>query len=376
MPTGAANPAIAWLDITQVGLVRGIAASAGLSLIGAGSPDGARTGEVAHGLGCEPIADLRAALALLAKPGEPDESAPRPLVLLASPHGFGADPGGADAQLLAECAPRGVRFATLEPIPASLLELPGAGVETAAAGTGHGPAARTGSMELARFLPLFSASAPARDAAELLADFGPPRVMHFESMSRPGEGSLGARLYDAMNTVLAFFGEPEQVDAAYVPPIALGSGTLRIAPPETLRDLHGRMTANMRYSDGRAVCLLLSDDSPRWTTTLTLLADSGTPDRGGCLRVSDSGLEWTSADGSIVESSRLRDRRKPDNGNTGAGAAAAIAAQIQALLNDRGHATPPVDVTRVLSLTGAALLSARTGEAESPATILRMSKTA
>src|SRR5436190_1327136 len=121
MPTGEGHPAIAWLDIDQVNLVREIGTRAGLTFIGAGSPDAAR-------------------------PGEP------------------------------------------------------------------------GVAELARFCPLFRASPPAREALDLLAEFGTPRVLFFESFSGRGEGSLGSRLYDAMETVLSFLGEPETVDASYIAP--------------------------------------------------------------------------------------------------------------------------------------------------------------
>jgi hypothetical protein len=177
-----------------------------------------------------------------------------------------------------------------------------------------------------------------------------------------------------MDTVLSFFGEPEQVDAAYVPPIPLGPATLRVAPSETLRDLHGRLTANLRFSDGRAACLLLSDASPRWGRTLTLLADAGAPEQGGRLRVSDDGLEWISGSGSIVESSRTQERRAGGATPTTVGAAQAIADQIAGMLGGRTPTLTPIDPRRVLSLTGAALLSSRTGEGESPATILRMSR--
>ena len=46
-----------------------------------------------------------------------------------------------------------------------------------------------------------------------------------------------------------------------------------------------------------------------------------------------------------------------------------------ALMTDKRLAPPaPTDYARVLSVTGAALLSARTGEGESPSTIARMAR--
>jgi hypothetical protein len=52
--------------------------------------------------------------------------------------------------------------------------------------------------------------------------------------------------------------------------------------------------------------------------------------------------------------------------------AAAIGAQLKELLSGLAAPEPPIDSPRVLAAAGAALLSARTGQAESVATVLRM----
>jgi hypothetical protein len=56
-------------------------------------------------------------------------------------------------------------------------------------------------------------------------------------------------------------------------------------------------------------------------------------------------------------------------------AGAVLADQLRRLLEMAPPVVPPTDYARILSVTGAILLSARTGEVESPETILRMART-
>jgi hypothetical protein len=264
-----------------------------------------------------------------------------------------------------------VLAATLEPLPASLLELNESGSEAAGAGAerGKGP----GSAELASFCPLLRAAPAVRQVVEMLPDFGTVRTLVLESYCRTEDGSLGARLLDAMDIVQSLLGEPEQVEASHVPALhAAAPGAARSSPGESLRTLHGTLTANLRFADGRAASLVLTDQGGRWERRLTLLAapwgGADAPVRGGRLRASDEGVEWISAAGELV------DGGVPEVPAHDRDAAGPIAAQLRAMLERRSAPLVPVSYAAVLAMAGAALLSARTGEGESPETILKIAR--
>lgn len=391
---GRMPPTLVWLDPEQVPLVRAVAAQIDLPIVAAGSPTRGRSREVAEALaqsleggegmggrgggGIEPADDLRAALAATQSGA----------VWIAAAGSFGAESaGGADLDALRACRARGVKIATLEPIPASALEL------AAAAGGGFGddPAA----PELVRFIPRARLSRAVLEAAEVLSAFGPVRTVAFEGWSGRGEGTLGSRLLDAMDVVAWLLGEPETIDAAYMWPgkgvreggLAAGAmgdgsivggggsgggGGLHLLPAETLRGLRGDMTLNCRFADGRGAGVVISDQAGRWNRSLMLVGP------GGRIRVYDDGFEWVGPDGVRVDASRALGVARSDAVGSAAGgaapgrSAAVIAEALERYFSGREGSVPPLDMRRLLTMTGAALLSARTGEAESPATIARM----
>jgi hypothetical protein len=205
-----------------------------------------------------------------------------------------------------------------------------------------------------------------RAAADVLTHLGPLHTVGVEFVSGRGEGSLGARLFDAMETVTSLLGDAESVDAAYVWP-----GRGKIVHPtvgESLRGLSGIMTANLRFPNGRAASVLVGDHAVgcgRWSRRVTIVGE------GGRVVVRDDGFELFAADG------RGHDRSAPvllcDDGASLA--AAVIADQLRRSVEHAPALVSPTDYARVLSATGAALLSARTGEVESPETIQRMART-
>ncbi len=368
--------AIVWLRPEQAGFVRDVAARAGLAIAGAGCPERGRSGEVAVGLGAPPFDDLRAALA---------SAADIELVLIAAAGQFAREPDGQDSQALRACRARGVNVISLDPVPASVLEIaeaapsPGAAMGQEAGQPASGLSAGT-SVELARFCPLMRASRTMLDAAELLQDFGAARTIAVESYCTPAQGSLGSRLFDAMDLVFSLLGEPEQIDAACVLPQSPGSPrTLHALPAETLRDLNGTLTANLRFSDGRSAGLVLSSAGARWNRTLTLLADAGSArvgagraSSGGRLRIFDDGYEWIAPEGTIIDSARTSPAHRKRGEPGEQLGVIAVAEQMSAILQQRAPSIIPTDYAAALAMCGAALLSARTGEGESPATILRM----
>jgi hypothetical protein len=340
---GATGPeTIVWAEGDRAQFLKRVAAASGLRVVGAGCGVKGRSSAAASCFGCEPVDDLRSVLT----------ESPCEAVLIGSAGDFGAASSPSDAGAVLAALQRGVRVLTLDPLPASAMELsgawstPGAGGVTPACGV--------------RFVPLARVAKPLRDAAEVLEMFGPARTVFVEACCRPEEGALGSRLFGAVELVLWLMGEPESVDAAYAPP---RRGPLIPLPGETLRDTHGDVTLNFRFADGRAAALLASDQSGRWSRSATLLGPEGR------LRVFDDGFEWVNAKGDRVDASRQTKRR----GETPADRAVQVVSDaVSRILDPAVPEAAPVDHAGVLAVCQAALLSVRTGSGESPATIRRM----
>lgn len=368
----AATTAILWLVPEQLALVRAIVDRARLKVAGVGSPAIGRAAELAAAFNAAPLDDLRQALT----------SAEGQVVLLASLGEFASGPrAGEDAHVLAErhARPGNGGVISLLPLPASVLDLesPGEGVPGAEAagpgvvlgpGAGDDRAAGLESAELASFVPLMRTSPAMRAAADVLGHLGPVHTMSVEVAAGAAEGDLGARMFDALDLITSLMGEPDAVDATYVWP-----GRERIVHPvagDTLRALSGAMTANLRFPDGRGASVMAADASvgaARWARRATILGS------GGRITITDAGFEFAPvarAEGSAVD--RWTGGLEVDDA---AGPAPIFAEQISRLLDPHAAADAPVNTLRVLSVAGAALLSARTGEPESPGTIVRMART-
>lgn len=337
--------AVVWMESGQAKLVADVAARAGLHVIGVGMPRGVSRAEVAEIAGLHEAVgfdDIRHATATI----EAD------LVLIASLAASGD--GGPDAQLVEQCRERGMVVTTLSPVPWSTAEQSGL---TRSAGVA-GPAR-------AEFVPLFwrvRAMANTRDA---LANLGPVRTMALSMRNARVEGTLGARLYDAMQLVHAVMGVPETIDAAVV--TLSGKGSVHLAPADTLPELHGELTANLRFDSGRSATLALSDRSGGWFRGGSIIGEHG------CIRFDERGFEHVDISGAVVDES-------PPKPKPGArkkvvetpSAALMISDQIARMLDPRAAIFERYDETNVLAMCEAALLSARTGQGESPETILRM----
>lgn len=360
---------IAWCEPMQVEFVRAIASAADLAVVGAGSPSRGQTTTVAGMLGCEAVDDLRQSLA------EPRADA---LLILSPPE---LD--------LARIPPTSMKIATIEPIPDSALA-PVAGDRPASSSV----AAATP----VHFMPLVRFDKPLRSAPEMLGSFGAVGVVVHESLGMPGEGTLGARLFSAMDMVHFLLGEPDTIDAAYAPAPSRSSVPGGDGPGDTLGGLHGTVTANLRFSGRRTAAVVASNQAGRWNNTTTIIGD------GGRIRLFDDGFEWIDPGGRKLDEMRARrsaarsagtsstsspprrpaGRRSSRIGDTSLSHAAEISAgfspacvvvlaeSIRRLLDDTLFPEPPADVTAALAMGQAALLSCRTGQPESPATIRRM----
>ena len=359
--------ALLWIEPEQADFFRVACDAAGLAIAHAGTPVAGKSREVAELLGAEPMDDLRASLA----------RAENVLVVLGTTAGVDASGNGETDSLLG-CLDRGLSIASLEPLPASILD-----VRASAFGTseedgmglslGPEPAPAPGlddGEELASFVPLARLSRSVRDAAEVIAQLGALRMVSVQALSGPGQGSLGARVYDSMELVLWLLGQPDRVDAAYVaPPVARGRGVHQL-PGESLRGLEGDLCANMRFADGRAASVVASSLAGRWSRTITLVGENGR------VRIYDDGLEWIGPDGRIIDATRdtARVRGSAATEQPIGPAVRAVADQLTRLADTDRAPDAPTNLTAVLAATGAALLSARTGEGESPDTILRMAR--
>ncbi len=172
-----------------------------------------------------------------------------------------------------------------------------------------------------------------------------------------GESSLAALLIDAMEFIAATLGESESIDAS-LSGLDASSG-LRLTVGDTLTSVTGDLSAHLRFPDDRAAAISLSDRAGVWFRGATLLG------AGGCIRFDDRSCEWIDPAGTTVDESSMPE---PD----GSPVDDLIRRQIEPILNQRAVPTPPTRRIKAYALAEAALLSARTGQPESPSTILRM----
>jgi hypothetical protein len=320
-----------WATPDQAPLASACLRRAGLTAAWAASPGRAGPHALAEALGCETAetfrslvrADARCALLLAPAPSDPDA-------------------GLHDPSLLRRLRERETRILSVEPTPASVRD-----------------AAALGASDLDAVVhigPLLRRSPGGSAALDAMETFGHVRVIALTAISRPGQGSLAARLIDAMDWMLAALGEPETVDACVHGPRS--SAGLTLAPGESLATLTGEMTAHLRFATGASATLTLSDRSGRWFRGATMHGDAGV------LRVVDGGLEWL--DDAGAPSERTDADAPPPTG------AEAIGDALREAVEGRPASVRPFDFLRTLAMAEAAVLSARTGQAESPATLLRM----
>ncbi len=328
---------VAWLEPEQVDLVREVAREAGVEIIAAGTP--AKGQAVAGALEAESVDDLRKVLLTTTSR----------LVLIASPGDFGRTIE--DAAAVSSAGLRGVHVVSLAPIPAGAI----------AASSGGWLDGSPRPLNIIRFVPLATLPGSIRGGADVLESFGAIRCATIEVLSKANESPLGAGLLAAMEFAHRLLGEPEAVLATLV----AGGGTREGAVRDDLRIAGGHVLATLRYGDGRSANVLVSDQAGRWNRTATILGP------GGRLRIFDDGFEWIGAEGEKVDESRRR--RRGEEPPTPF-AVAAIAEQVRAIVEGDSGAAPRGDLMAALAMAQAGLLSTRTGQAESPATIRRMAK--
>jgi hypothetical protein len=250
------------------------------------------------------------------------------LLWLAAPGAVGAD----ERRLLREAA---VPVISSVPMPGSVAEI----------------ADDPGEAEAARFVPLMRRSPGYRAAREVFDQFGRRQCASVVAGSAGGEGTLFARLFDAMDLAESLCGPIKELGAALWRPVA--------GVPETLAGLAGHLTANVRFADNRCAAVAVSDLAGQWFRQVTVLGE------GGRLSIDDAGFEWVSPDGQTIDSHREKG---------GVGHSDLVAIHARRLLEGADAADPPPDGARLLAVCEAARLSARTGADEAPRKVLEMMK--
>ncbi|HED53236.1 MAG TPA: hypothetical protein ENJ00_03430 [Phycisphaerales bacterium] len=326
MTQGSDQTTACWLRADQTELIRSIAESAGLRIIEAGSPDGPHPAER---LAAKPVNDFRTLLATT----EAD------VVLLADASGSVRADEQRELASILDAADRGIQILSFEPFPATplLLDLP--------IWREHTDTTRN----RLHFIPLARSSPAFFDAQELLEQFGPVEAIAIRSLDDRSAGSLGARLFGSCEMLISLFGVPQSIDAAHAG-----------ITPESLRGLTGHLSANARFRDGRIASIFVSDSAAAWSRSISLIGKSGR------IEANDHALRWLKPD-----RTGLTEDQPAEPGHSHDPAISIIAEAIRAALNPSIRIAP-IDMPTTLAVAHAAVLSARTGQPESPTTILAM----
>lgn len=311
-----ASQLIVWAFSNQQTLIKDMLRKSKAKLIAIGSPKSADAAELAENFKADRLNNLREAIL--------HEQAN--LLWLAAPASLEAD----ERRLIREV---GIQTISSEPRPGSISELTDDPNEAATA----------------KFLPLMRLSPGFRAANEIFDQVGSMQCVNIALRSCIGQGTLFARLFDAIHFIDSSCGDAEIIDASLAGPL----GTT----PETLAGLHGHMTLNLRFSNNCCACVALSDCAGSWFRGVTIMAE------GGCIRIDDAGFEWTSSMGEILDSHREKKALTPGE---------LTALHSMHLIDSKNTAEPPPDNAKLLAVCEAARLSCRTGQGEVPRRMLEM----
>ncbi|MCH8825074.1 MAG: hypothetical protein IH984_16390 [Planctomycetes bacterium] len=307
---------IIWAHADQQMLIKDMLRKSKAELIAVGSPQSTDAAELAENLKTDRLKNLREAIL--------HEKAN--LLWLAAPSRLEVD----ERRLIREV---GITTISSEPRPGSISEL-----------TDDPDEAKT-----ARFVALMRQSPGYRAAQEVFDQLGPRQCVNVSMRSGAGQGTLFARLFDAIDMIDTLCGDAQLIDASLAGLVG--------ATPESLAGLHGHMTLNMRFSNNCCACVALSDCAGSWFRGVTIMAE------GGCLRLDDAGFEWTSQDGDILDSHREKKALSPGQ---------LIAIATTRLIDKHNTAEAPPDNAKLLAVCEAARLSCRTGQGEAPRRMLEM----
>jgi hypothetical protein len=312
---------LVWLEPEQTTFVRAVAQLAQLEVVLAGSSIKGRSDHVASELNCAALHDVRAGLA----------NADVDLVWFASSGNFGASNLASDARAVLLASDRGVRIASSSPLPSSVDEL--------AAHPWLDPNAPPQSpLAKVHWIGTLRRSAAMQLHAEQLRESGPARCLAVHATCSPQQDTLPGRLLSAWDAVLQLIGLPETVDTVYTSPQR--SGSLHALPGKSLDHLRGDLASIARFADGRSATVLASDQSDRWAWRVESLAGDG------MVR---------------IESDAATDAGERE-----------CARELAGVLDQTLPPLAPIAIADLLAIAQACLLSARTGQPESPESFLRL----
>ena len=144
----------------------------------------------------------------------------------------------------------------------------------------------------------FTRSSGFKAAEQILESFGPIASIQVVSHCGRGQGTLHARLHDAMRMLERLCGALEMVDAMLVGPQA-GQSREPVnahieAIPESGRDLTGHLGILVRH-EPRAVGMISVSDQTCWERSIRLLGV------GGTIEIDEAGVSWTDPSGRSIE---------------------------------------------------------------------------
>ncbi len=183
-------------------------------------------------------------------------------------------------------------------------------------------------------------------AGDLFEDFGRPAMVTIECVAPTTHGGLGAALLLAIDAAITLIGVPELADAA------------ANRPTKRLAELDGSLAALLRFPDGRCGQITASDRGA-WGWRVTLSGELGR------LTIRPSGFDWIDANG------ERRDQTRIDEAS--GGYAGVLGSVLRAAASGSLTGEPAADWAGLLATADALLLSSRTGQPESPGTMLRAS---
>ncbi len=209
---------VAWIASTQTDLLLEVQKLKDLKCIAVGTSDLNSSTEIANALKTEHCADLRTMITQY-------EDA---LLWIAEPSAY-------DSSLCELLRSRTAPSITSTPLTGSLMEL----VDEA------------GKIPAAFYVPLLRRSKPHGELLDDIEQFGLPELLHITMTCSQSEGTLSARLFDAMDFIDNVIGTPETIHAICDSKVV----------PEEACDLRGNMTVHLKFADQRSATLLLSDQT-------------------------------------------------------------------------------------------------------------------